>query len=174
MSKKLSPNKCLKHVVKEFLLEKEKLSKSENAVLNKNFYRGGSFFLKNADVEAVSRRQKIIEDLVNKLIEAIFHKSADKKIRASVPVQERIKLIDTAIDGIDEAAIKEILILFSDEHVSPYLKSDARTPISKHSFNSKYFFTFLSKMIQEIKNTLGLKTSSEKILTQTMSLRNKL
>lgn len=172
---------CLREVINNFLILQDKLTKEDFIITNRNF--AGSFFLSNSDVSNVRAKKSVIDDLIKFTSNEIFNKSreeGDKYFPISYNVNQKIQHIEKHIDSLSEKQCDQILSGLL-QRINPILKaqgspddirenaeymtdSGKRSALMFHSFNDKYFFTFLAKMVKTIKEALGIKTSSEKLL----------
>ncbi|KTD10823.1 hypothetical protein Lgra_1789 [Legionella gratiana] len=178
----MSPKKsCLREVIKNFLILQDKLGQEEFIVTNRNF--SGSFFLSNADVSNVRAKKSVIDDLIMLVSNEVFKASketGEKFFPVSFDAKQKIQYIEKHIDWLSEKECGQILynllqkikpILSAKgnsadikDHAEYMTDSGKRSALMIHSFNDKWFFTFLAKMVKTIKEALGMKTSAEHLL----------
>lgn len=177
-----SPKKsCLREVIKNFLILQEKLTREDFIITNRNF--AGSFFLNNLDVSNVREKKSVIDNLVKFVSDEVFNKSRedeDKFFPCSYNVNEKIQHIEKHIDSLSEKQCEQILSGLLQK-INPILhaqsnpddvRGDAenmtdfgkKRALKIHSFNDKWFFTFLAKIVKTIQETLGIKTTAERLL----------
>jgi hypothetical protein len=172
---------CLREVINNFLILQDKLKKEDDIITNRNF--AGSFFLSNSDVSNIRAKKSVIDTLIKFTSNEIFNKSreeGDKYFPIPYDVNQKIQHIEKHIDSLSEKQCDQILSGLL-QRINPILNaqgspddirenaeymtdSGKRSALMIHSFNDKYFFTFLSKIVKTIKEALGIKTSSEKLL----------
>lgn len=171
-----SPKKsCLREVINNYLILQDKLEKEDAIITNRNF--AGSFFLSNSDVSNVRAKKSVIDTLIKFISNEIFNKSREEGNKY-FPIS--YQHIEKHIDSLSEKQCEQILSGLL-QRINPILNakgnsddirenaeymtdSGKRSTLMIHSFNDKYFFTFLAKMVKTIKEAIGIKTSSEKIL----------
>lgn len=177
-----TPKECLKKLAHRFLIELDKLEYSSGVVRNR--HAEGSIFLDTDDLTSIENRTKVMDFLFKPVSEAIFNLIESKgKKKPFFSVQNilpnNINLIDGCIDQLDENECTNVLKLFLEttnawkSDTTNTMESDfpstmtydqRQTVLSAHSFNDGWFFTFLAKLTMMIEKTLGMKTTSEKLL----------
>jgi len=176
----INPKKtCLKETICNLLRLHDKLAKEEISISNKNFY--GSFFLTTSDVEKIRAKKEVIDELLNSTTEKIFTTSPavwPKDFPVSLTIDQNIRLIEQHISTLSEKQCEQILSLLLRQ-IEPILEakatpsettfcekrnSDKRNALHVHALNDRWFFDFLTKLVQTIKNALGVKTSAELVL----------
>ncbi|KTD63581.1 hypothetical protein Lsan_1014 [Legionella santicrucis] len=178
----MSPKKsCLREVIKNFLILQDKLKREDFIVTNRKF--SGSFFLSNADVSNVRGKKAVIDNLIMFVSNDVFKvsKEAGKQFfPVSFDAKQKIQYLEKHIDWLSEKECGRILynllqkinpILSAQgnsadirDHAEYMTDSGKRSALMIHSFNDKWFFTFLAKMVKTIKEALGMKTSAEHLL----------
>ncbi|CBJ10414.1 hypothetical protein LLO_0089 [Legionella longbeachae NSW150] len=178
----MSPKKsCLRDIIKNFLILQDKLRREDFIVTNRNFY--GSFFLNNKDVSNVRGKKSVIDNLTMSVCNEVFKvskASGEKFFPVSLDRKQKIQHIDRHIDWLSEKECGHILhnllqtinpILSAQgnsddirDHAEYMTNSGKRSALMIHSFNDKWFFTFLAKIVKTIKEVLGIKTSAEHLL----------
>ena len=176
---------CLNDLVSKFLTEIDKLNRSSGAVRQRNF--DNSFFLGNDDVDKIENRKRVMEHLFKSVETNIFasttltESQAKRFISTSYNLDQKKAHMHTHIDSIPEEDCGKVLsdfLTFTNEWKSDQKYNnnsyDAATmgtdqrknALTAHSFNDAWVFTFLAKLIMMVEKTLGMKTSSEKLLDQ--------
>lgn len=171
----INPKKyCLKKIINDFLIAQDKLSKEENIVAKR--HSAGSFFLSNSDVSNIRIKKSVIDHLLKSISEKIYSESSIESKDGPVfnDVGQHIQLIETHINTLSEEQCKQILSCFLQE-INPILNaeditnSEKRSALMVHSFNDKWFFTFLAMIVKTIQETLGITTSEEKLLKNSVN-----
>lgn len=180
------PKNCLREIVNNMLEVQYKLEQEEITVSNKNL--AGSLFISSADVNNIREKKLIIDTLTASITNAVFTRSNYDKNRqffpATVELDQKKQHIDTHIDSLLEDDCKKILADFLLE-VMPVLssvrdniddttQSHKRNPLKVHTFNDKWFFDFIAKLVQKIQEVLGVKTTEERCLDQAIEEVQKL
>jgi hypothetical protein len=178
----INPKKsCLRKAISNLLILEEKLKKEDSIITNRNYYN--SFFLSNSDVCNIRGKRSVINQLIDFTCEEVFDKSNEgnpKFIPISYTVNQKIQYMEKHIDYLSEKECTEILS-YLVKKINPILNaqdnpggiqysaegmtdSGKKSAIKIHSFNDKWYFTFLAKMVKIIQETLKIKTSAEHIL----------
>lgn len=178
-----SPKKsCLREVLNNFLIVQDQIAREDFIITNRNF--AGSFFLSNSDVSNVRAKKSVIDQLIKFASEDVFAKSRakeDKYFPVSCNVNQKIQFIEKHIDSLSEKECDLILSRLLLQKINPILSaqtnpgdirdnaefmtdSGKKSALKIHSFNDKWFFTFLAKMVKTIQEALGIKTSAENLL----------
>ncbi|KTC92177.1 hypothetical protein [Legionella cincinnatiensis] len=178
----ISPKKsCLREVMSNLLILQDKLKQEDFIVTNRKF--SGSFFLSNSDVSNVRGKKSVIDDLIMLVAHEVFKASKEaggKFFPVSFDVKQKTQYIEKHIDWLSEKECGQILhrllqkinpILSAQgnsadirDHAEYMTDAGKRSALMIHSFNDKWFFTFLAKMVKTIKEALGMKTSAEHLL----------
>ena len=104
----------------------------------------------------------------------------DKYFKVFYDVNQKIQFIEKHIDSLSEDQCQQILYGLLQK-INPILNaqcnpdeildnaekmtnSGKRSALKIHSFNDKWFFTFIAKMVKTIKEVIGIKTSVEHLL----------
>lgn len=170
---------CLREVINNFLILQDKLDKEDVIITNRNF--NGSFFLNNSDVTKVRGKKSVIDNLIKLAYNEVFDKAGGKdKNCFPISVNQKIQYIESHIDSLSEEQCDEILtnllqkinlILNAQanpddikENAENMTDSEKRSALMIHSFNDNYFFTFFAKIVKTIQEALGIKTSAERLL----------
>ncbi len=178
MNKKvLTPTQGLQKIVENVFVELNMLEKSAAIVRHRNFH--GSFFLNNLDVtkieERTSKIRSLSDFLKNEVFTAINKKTPDKPknfLPIDKSLDEKIKIMHQEIATLSDKDLQAILDKLLKEKIKPLLETQKDNVLAHHAYNPAYFFTFISKIIQIAKNTLGLKTSSQKLIEESAQLIN--
>ncbi len=176
---------CLDKLCENFLRELDKLDHSSRVLRDRN--SDGSFFLNNDDVSNIERRQKVMEFLFKPVVNKIHATShaeqgVKKFISTNYNLEQKIAHLKQHINTLSEDECGDVLTHFLDktnawkndktqESTSDYpesMSTEQRSDVlSAHSFNDSWIFTFLAKLILQIEQVLGMKTTSEKLLDET-------
>ncbi|MDR3443065.1 MAG: hypothetical protein P4L65_08615 [Legionella sp.] len=182
-----SPKKsCLREVINNFLITQDVLKKENNVITNRNF--AGSFFLSNADVTNIRAKKSVIDNLIQSVSDGIFSKSrhdGQKFFPNVYDIEDSIKHIEKHIDTLSEKQCENILSSLLQK-INPILSAQAnpydrreqaeymtdcgkRSALKVHSFNDNWFFNFLAKMVKSIQEAIGIKTSAEELLENSVN-----
>ena len=182
-----SPKKsCLREVINNFLITQDVLKKENNVITNRNF--AGSFFLSNADVTNIRAKKSVIDNLIQSVFDGIFSNSrydGEKFFPNVYDVEDSIKHIEKHIDTLSEKQCEDILSSLLQkinpilsvqanpderrEHAEYMTDSGKRSALKVHSFNDNWFFNFLAKMVKSIQEAIGMKTSAEELLENSVN-----
>ncbi|MDI9819348.1 MULTISPECIES: hypothetical protein [unclassified Legionella] len=157
---------CLKEIVKAFVLEIDKLADVERTVLNRNY--NGSLFLNNDDVERIKARKKVMEGLFDSITAQIFEKSSlkEKYLPVNYNKNQKVDHLGKGIDTLDDKKAGEILHYFLQQAEEIVNKPENQKALKEHSFSDKWVFNFLAKLVKTVREVLGMKTTSEKLLEE--------
>ncbi|WP_028388312.1 hypothetical protein [Legionella fairfieldensis] len=185
----LTGKECLKEIVNNFYHEIGKLSKSYDSILNSH-----PFFVtheeKNNDCTKITARKVVIEHLLKFTEKLILTHSRDdlkKYMPVSYSISEKAKHLQAHIDTLTEEECRSILTEFLNDKLQPIMAAKnykkeilndtaeymtaggQRKALSSHNYNDKWLFYFIAKLVILIQETLGLKTSSEKLVEKSIS-----
>ena len=176
--------KCLKKLVNDYLKIQDKLDKEISIVNDK--YGAGSFFLSQSDVDHISAKKSVIDYLIKPVINEINEITSEKGFpyTADFGLEQKIQCMGDRINTLPEEQCKQVLSSFYKK-IEPISSASApgeintnadymddkgkRSALKAHSFNDKWFFTFLSQWIQTVKESLGIKTSAEILLENSVN-----
>lgn len=176
---------CLKEVIKKLFLMTEKLDQ-EMKVL-RDIKAKGSFFIGKNDIDRLSAKKDVIENLLYQSVKDIWNKSRRYEEKCVGGTTEKeIERMNKHIDTLTQTECETILFELQ-KRITPILNpndpdyerrtrdtnAQQRSALQVHSFNDSFFFTFLSKLVQCIQEALGLKTDAEILLESSMEAINK-
>ncbi|KTD11051.1 hypothetical protein Lgra_2017 [Legionella gratiana] len=177
----MTKDECLKKIARDFLIAQAGLEYEERIITNRNF--AGSLFLSNSDVTNLRAKKAVIDSLIQTFAKEIFSLSKKKEQEKYLPIgtaEEKIRRLESHISTLSDGECGNVLTKLLNE-INPILDVEAnsenrrdhaeymddsgkRSALKVHSFNDGWFFTFLSKLVQKIQETIGMKTSEEKLL----------
>ncbi|WP_133127817.1 hypothetical protein [Legionella nagasakiensis] len=187
---------CLKEIVRNFLTELDKLDYIDRVTTQRNF--DGSAFLNNADVTRIRARKAVVDELFLPTVEQILDlKSPDPSrgtemlFRVGTKTDAKIAQLNEMIDAMDEEKAGKILTDFlkrtepivnaQDVERDKYQDRSAgmtqdqkKSALKEHSFSDNWVFNFLAKLVKTVRETLGIKTSSEKLLDESREAASEL
>lgn len=178
----INPKKCcLREVINNFLILQNELFREDRIITNRNF--AGSFFLNLSDVTNVRGKKSVIDNLLKSVSNEVFNESREegsKYFPVPYNVNQKIQHIEKHIDSLSETQCNQILSGLIQK-ISPILhaqsnsdditdnaesmtNSGKKSALKIHSFNDKWFFTFLAKIAKKIQEVLKIKTTAEHLL----------
>lgn len=181
----MTKKECLKKIAHDFMVAQAGLDYEDRVLTNRNF--AGSFFLENSDVVNLRAKKAVIDNIVKNIAYDVFSLSTNtnrKYLPVNFNTDQKIQHLESHIDTLSEedsdfvlsellGIIKPILAVQPDptnrrDQYDYMDNSGKRSALQVHSFDDFWFFNFLSKLVQTIKQAMGIKTSEEKLLERSV------
>ena len=181
----LNENDCLKDIIHKFYVEMDKLDYVDRITTNKNFER--SFFLSNEDVSRIRARKSVLQELFTPVLNKIqgkdekspfnhlFHGSfntSDKKITElnkkidSMTKEQINSVFDTFLAKTRPIVDANVVKRGIQENAGYMSFDEKKSALMEHSFSDSWIFDWLAKLVKNVREALGIKTSSEELLEE--------